>query len=90
MEELSLRQKSLFDLVRQISAVKPIAKRWYLHAGLKFLQNRELTDEQETFLEEITDFYIENLMNIEKDKEFIRKITLDPITLPMKKQKVKS
>ena len=87
MEELSLRQKSLFELVRQINLVKPIAKRWYLHAGLKFLQGRELTDEQEEFLEEITDFYIDNLMNIEKDKEFIKKITLDPIKLPKKKVK---
>ena len=82
MEELSLRQKETADLVRRVQTVKELAKRWFYYAGIRFLQSRQLTDDQEAFLEEVTDFFIDNLTNIENDRTFMKKIKLDPIKLP--------
>lgn len=67
MKELSLRQKSILDLIRRVKPLKKTIKQWFYHAGMKFLQSRELTDEQELFLEEVTDFYAENLDALEED-----------------------
>ena len=89
-EKLSLRERATYDIVRRLHPIKELVKKWYYHAGMKFLQNRTLTDEQEFFLEDVTDFFIENLENIEKDKSFIRKVVLDPIKLPEKKVKKES
>ena len=56
----------------------------------KFLQEHDnLTDEQELFLEEITDFFVENIENIEHDKTFLKRIEMGPIDLSKKKVKVK-
>ena len=58
-------------------------------AGMKFLQSHQLTDEQEVFLEEVTDFFVENLEELEDDIKFVKKIELGPVQLPPKKEKVK-
>ena len=90
MVELSLRQKSVLDLVKRVSAIKGIVKRWLYYAGMKFLQEHDnLTDEQELFLEEVTDFFVENIENIEHDKTFLKKIEMGPIDLSKRKKKVK-
>ena len=89
MKELSLRQKSILDLIRRVKPLKKTIKQWFYHAGMKFLQSRELTDEQELFLEEVTDFYAENLDALEEDMSFLKKVDLGPIQLPNKKKKVK-
>ena len=87
MKELSLRQKSVLDLVRRVIPMKKTIKQWFYHAGMKFLQSRELTDEQEVFLEEVTDFFVENLEKIEEDRSFLKRVDLGPIQLPKKKEK---
>ena len=74
MKELSLRQKSVVDLVRRVVLLKSTVKDWFYHAGMKFLQTHELTDEQESFLEEVTDFFIDNLEKIDQDKSFLKRI----------------
>lgn len=90
MVELSLRQKSVLDLVKRVSAIKGIVKRWFYYAGMKFLQEHDnLTDEQELFLEEVTDFFVENIENIEHDKTFLKRIEMGPIDLSKRKKKVK-
>ena len=86
MEKLSLRQKSILNMVNRIHGIKRTIKDWYFHAGMQFLKGRELTDEQEMFLEEVTDFFIDNLDNIEKDKSFMKRTELGPIQLPQKKK----
>ena len=86
-EKLSLRQSAYYDIIKRLHPIKEVVKRWYYRAGMKFLQSRELTDEQEVFLEEVTDFFVDNLDNIEKDQNFIKKVILDPIKLPEKKKK---
>ena len=84
---LSLRQKSVFDLVKKVTALKNIIRRWFYYAGFKFIQEKNLTEEQEAFLEEVTNFFLENLDHIEEDRSFLRKIELAPIKLPNKKKK---
>lgn len=86
MKELSLRQKSVLDIVRRVIPMKKTIKQWFYYAGIKFLQSRELTDEQELFLEEVTDFFVENLEKIEEDRSFLKRIDLGPIQLPSKKK----
>ena len=85
MAGLSLRQKETLDLAIRVKELRNIIKRWFYYAGIKFLQDRELTDTQEEFLEEVTNFFLNNLENIEKDKDFLKKIELGPIKLPSKK-----
>ena len=89
MQEMSLRQKSVLDLIRRVKPLKKTIKQWFYHAGMKFLQGRELTDEQEVFLEEVTDFFVENLEQLEEDTKFLQKVELGPIQLPNKKRKEK-
>ena len=86
MKELSLRQKSIMDLIGRVIPLKKTIKQWFYHAGMKFLQSRQLTDEQEVFLEEVTDFFVENLDELEYDTKFVKKIELEPIQLPVKKE----
>ena len=85
MKELSLRQKETLDLLSRIKTMKQVTRRWFYYAGVKFLQSHDLTDEQEDFLEEISEFYMDNLSNIEKDKTFLHKIEFGPI-VPVKKK----
>ena len=91
MKELSLRQKSVMDLIRRVKPLKKTIKQWFYHAGMKFLQSHQLTDEQEVFLEEVTDFFVENLEELEEDIRFVKKVELGPIELPkVKKIKTKT
>lgn len=85
MVKLSLRQKSVLDLGNRVLLLKSTIKQWFFHAGMKFLQGRELTEEQEAFLAEFTDFITDSIDRIEQDKSFLKKATLGPIQLPKKK-----
>ena len=90
MKELSLRQKSILDLVRRVIPMKSTIRQWFYHAGIKFLQEHpNLTDEQELFLEEVTDFFVDNLDRIEHDKSFLKKMELEPIQIHKKEKKEK-
>ena len=89
MEKLSLRQKSVLDLIRRIKPLKKFIKQWFYHAGMKFLQANQLTDEEELFLEKVTDFYINNLEEIDEDAKFLQRVELGPVQLPNKRKKEK-
>ena len=89
MEKLSLRQKSVLDLIRRIKPLKKFIKQWFYHAGMKFLQAHHLTDEEELFLEKVTDFYVDNLEEIDEDVKFLQRVELGPVQLPNKKKKEK-
>lgn len=86
MKGLSLRQKSLLDLVRRVTPLRATIKQWFYHAGMKFLQSHELNEEQEKLLEEMTDFFIENLDTLEEDAKTLEKAQLGPVQLPGKKR----
>lgn len=85
-EKLSLKERANYEMVKRLIPVKETIKRWFCRAGMKFLQSHQLTDEQWTFLEDVTDFYMDNLENIEKDNNFIKKVVLPEIKLPNKKK----
>lgn len=85
-EKLSLKERANYEMVKRLIPVKEAVKKWFCRAGMKFLQNHQLTDEQWTFLEDVTDFYMDNLENIEKDTSFIKKVALPEIKLPNKKK----
>ena len=87
MKELSLRQKSVLDLIGRVKPLKKTIKQWFYHEGMKFLQAHQLTDEEEIFLEKVTDFFVDDLERLEEDKRFLQKLELGPIQLPKKKVK---
>lgn len=84
---LDLRQKQLLDMARRVKGLKHTFKQWLNYVGIKFIQGRNLSDEQELMLEEIIDFYSDYIDKIEQDKTFLKKVTLEPIKLPEKKVK---
>ena len=85
MEKLSLRQRSALDLLKRVKFFKKTIKQWFYYAGLKYLKTHKLTDAQESFLEDITDFLVEYMDNVENDKDFLKKAELEPIELPFKR-----
>ncbi len=84
MDNFSLRQRSLVDLAERVLVFKKTIKQWFYYAGLKYMQQHKLNDVQENLLEDITDFYVEYMDNIENDKEFFKKIKIDPVGFSVK------
>ena len=84
---LTLRQKQLLNMVGRVSELKHTFKQWFNYVGVKFLQAKELTEEQEALLEEMVDFYSDYIDKIEQDKSFLKRVSLDPIQLPAPKVK---
>ena len=62
---MNMRQKRDLNLMKRVIPVKKTIKDWYFHAGMRFLNSRQLKDNEEEFLEEITEFYMSVLDNIE-------------------------
>lgn len=69
-------------MANDVLKFKDAAKKWYNHACIKYMQDRELTDEQEAFLEEISEFITNAIDTLEGDSSFLRKILLPPVKLP--------
>lgn len=85
--ERTLREKQLGRMADDILKFKDAAKKWYNHACIRYLQQHELTDEQETLLEEVSEFITEAIDKLDGDNNFIKKILLPPVKLPQKKVK---
>ena len=62
---MNLRQKRDLNLMNRVIPVKKTIKDWLYHAGMQFIKTRQLTDEEEVFMEELCDFYVQNVDNIE-------------------------
>ena len=62
---MNMRQKRDLNLMKRVIPVKKTIKDWYFHAGMKFMNSRQLKDNEEEFLEEVTEFYMNVLDNIE-------------------------
>ena len=84
MEKPSIRQRSLKDLAERVLLFKRTIKQWFYYAGLKYLKTHTLTDSQETFLEDITDYFVEQMDGISSDNEFFKKPSLPPIQIKKK------
>lgn len=87
MEKRSLREKQLHSLAKNVIGFKDTLKKWYSHIGIKFLQEHQLTDEQEEVLEDFTDYIDEAIDKLEEDESPVRATKLPPIELPKKKNK---
>ena len=87
MEKRTLREKEMLLMGRSVLELKDTMKKWYNHAGIRFLQTRQLTDEQEEFLEDITEFINDSIDKLEEDESFVRNVLLPPVEFPQKKQK---
>ena len=62
---MNIKQRRDLDLMRRVIPVKKTIKDWFFHAGMKFMNSRQFKDEEENFLEEVTEFYMSVLDNIE-------------------------
>lgn len=62
---MNMRQKRELNLMKRVIPVKKTIKDWYYHVGMKFINSRQFKDEEEAFLEEITEFFVSALDNIE-------------------------
>ena len=87
MGRKTLREKQLGRMAGEILKFKDIAKKWYNHACIRYLQQHELTDEQEALLEEVSEFIINATDTLSSDNDFIKKVLLPPVKLPQKKVK---
>ena len=83
---LSLRQKNLLDMRDRVSLFKRTLKQWINYVGVKFMQVRDFTEEQEDLLAEMTEFYLDYIDKVEQDHAFLKRVQLDPIKLPEKKK----
>lgn len=88
MEKKTLREKQLRRMAQDVLMLKDTMKKWYNFAGIKYLQEHQLTDEQEEFLEDITEFINSSIDRLENDENFLKKVLLPPVKLPEKKVKV--
>ena len=69
---MNMRQKRDLNLMNRVIPVRKTIKDWYYHTGIQFINSRQLTDLEEAFLEEVTDFFINALDNIEDIERKIR------------------
>lgn len=81
MGKFSIQQKSAIDLAERVLLFKRTIKQWIYYAGLKYMQKHKLSDSQESFLEDITDFFVEYIDDIENDKDFFKRTRLSSVDL---------
>lgn len=70
---MNLKQMRDLGLMKRVLPIRETIKDWYYHAGSKFLLSREFTQKEEEFLEEVTEFFLKNLDNIEDIRKSIPK-----------------
>lgn len=80
----SLRRRSAQDLALRVSTCKRTLRQWFYYVCLKFLQENNLTEAQETFFEKVTDYFITSMSRIESDEMFREGVELKPISIPKK------
>lgn len=85
MEKKTLREKQLRLMAQNVLMMKDTMKRWYNFAGIRYLQEHQLTDEQEELLEDITEFINNAIDRLENDENFLKAVLLPPVKLPEKK-----
>lgn len=82
----TLKDKQLQLMAQEVLQVKNVIRKWYNFVGIKYLQEHQLTDEQEELLCDITD-YVTNSIDRLEDEGFLKNPVLPPIQLPQKKAK---
>ena len=84
MEKLSLRQRSVRNLVANAKSSKRIIEQWLFYATLRYMQLNKFTEAQELLLEDAVDFFVKYLDSVEFDEDFLKKVELEPIQIPAK------
>ena len=57
----TLKEKKRQHVNATICKVKPIVKDWFLDIAYKLIQSRKFTAQEEALLEEVSDYYLDNL-----------------------------
>ena len=70
---MNMKQMRDLGLMKRVLPIRETIRDWYYHAGSQFLLSRELNQKEEEFLEEVTEFFLKNLDNIEDIEKRIRK-----------------
>lgn len=83
----TLKEKQLQLMAKEVLELKSTIRKWYNYTGIKYLQEHQLTDEQELFLEDITDYIVNAIDRLENDENFLKSIVLPSVKLPQKKVK---
>ena len=81
----TLKDRQLQLMAQEVLQVKNIIKKWYSFVGIKYLQEHQLTDEQEELLCDITDYVTDSIERLETDDNFLKATVLPSIQLPQKK-----
>ena len=72
IEKISLQQKSARNLAKRVLLFRRTLEQWFYFAGIKYMQTHKLTDNQESTIEDFTDFIVEFMDKIDSD-EFLEK-----------------
>ena len=88
MGDLGIKQRNVRFLAKNVLLFKDTLRQWFYFAGLRYLQTHELSDAQEKFLEEMTEFYIKYMDSIENDENFFAKRELQALDIPLGKRYV--
>lgn len=63
----ALREKNRVHIVHGLKPVAHLLKSWYLNTGYAFIQSRRFSQAEETIMEEMSDFYLEAIKNLEQN-----------------------
>jgi len=68
---LKQRMRRDLHLLNKVLQNRGTIERWYNSTAVKFMQSREFKDDEEALLEEVTDFFLDNLSNSEYNRDMI-------------------
>ena len=61
---LTLKEKKRRHVNATIGKVKPIVQDWFLDVAYKLINSRKFTAQEEALLEEVSDYYLDNLATL--------------------------
>ena len=63
---MTLREKSYCCVNRGLKPVTPLLKTWFLNVAYDYINSRKLSQAQEDILEEVSNFYLKAIKNLEE------------------------
>lgn len=61
----AIREKNKIHIIRGLKPVSHLLKSWYLNVGYDFIQSRKFTQNDETLIEEMSDYYLARIKELE-------------------------
>ena len=62
----ALRERNRVHIIRELKPVAHLLKSWYLNVGYDFINSQNLTSAEEDILERVSDYYLEQIKNLEQ------------------------